>query len=167
MKALIIEDEIPVAAQLKKMLEQATPAITVLQVCRNIKESVTWLKNNPSPEIIFMDIELTDGKSFEIFEQVNVTSPVIFTTAYDDFAIKAIKLNALDYILKPIKESELSQALTKVEKFYASTPMKVDFSELQKLIASMTEGKHPKRLAIRTMNGASFINISEIVRLSG
>src|SRR5688572_4416650 len=113
MKALIIEDE-PLAAQrLETLVRGLEPSVSILAKLDTVKRSVEWLTSNPAPDLIFMDIQLADGVSFLIFEQCEVKSPIIFTTAYDAYAIKAFKVNSIDYILKPVDTGELSAALLK------------------------------------------------------
>lgn len=163
MKILIIEDELPAAEKLKKMLHSIDPGIHILDVCKSIESSVEWLMNNPPPSLIFMDIELADGTSFEIFKQVTVVSPVVFITAYDKFAIKALKLHALDYLLKPVNKSMLADTIKNaVLTNISNTPVII---EMQKLIANLLEGKKPQRLAINTRDGITFIDLGNIVRL--
>lgn len=113
MKVLIIEDEVQAAQHLRRLLKSLEPDWQILDNLDTIKRSVQWLQRNEAPDIIFMDIQLADGISFSIFEQVVVKAPVIFTTAYDAYALKAFKVNSVDYILKPVDESELALALQK------------------------------------------------------
>ena len=110
-KAVIIEDEKPSARRLQRMLEKQ--GLIVSQMLYSVKESIKWFKENPHPELIFLDIQLSDGLSFEIFEHVEIKSAIIFTTAYDEYALKAFKLNSIDYLLKPIDEEELIVAIEK------------------------------------------------------
>jgi two-component system LytT family response regulator len=112
---MIIEDEELTARKLVRMLRDIEPGCCILTTLSSIEESVAWLKEHTAPDVIFMDIELADGQSFEIFNQVKVSCPVIFTTAYDEFAIKAFKVNSIDYLLKPVKEEDLRRALAKIE----------------------------------------------------
>lgn len=111
LQVIIIEDEKPAARRLHRMLERNN--LQPISMLHSVKESVQWLKTNPNPDLIFLDIQLSDGLSFEIFESVTVSSAIIFTTAYDQFALKAFKLNSIDYLLKPIDEEELVQAISK------------------------------------------------------
>ncbi|PZD77939.1 LytTR family DNA-binding domain-containing protein [Mesonia sp. K7] len=111
MKAIIIEDEKPSARRLQRMLSEI--GVEVGTVLHSVNESIAWLLEHPHPDLIFLDIQLSDGISFEIFEEVPLKSAIIFTTAYDQYALKAFKLNSVDYLLKPIDEDELSQALSK------------------------------------------------------
>lgn len=113
MKVLIVEDEAPAARRLQLLLAEYDPKIQVVAVIDSIEDAVEWLRNFPHPELIFMDIMLADGQSFEIFEQVEIKTPIIFTTAYDEFAIKAFKVNSIDYLLKPIDPPLLAAALKK------------------------------------------------------
>ena len=107
MKTIIIEDEQFAAKRLEKMIAEADPAIEVVAKLESVADSVEWFRNNPHPDLIFLDIHLEDGISFSIFEQVKVSSPIIFTTAFDEYAIKAFKLKSIDYLLKPIMQDDL------------------------------------------------------------
>jgi DNA-binding LytR/AlgR family response regulator len=115
MKVLIIEDEPFARAELKRLIKATGTQMEVLEELDTVEDSVDWLNNNPAPELIFLDIQLADGISFEIFRQVKVNSPVIFTTAYDEYAIKAFELNSIDYLLKPVRQDMLDKALRKLE----------------------------------------------------
>jgi len=113
MKVLLIEDE-PLAAQrLETLVKSLEPSVFILAKLDTVKRAVEWLKSNPPPDLIFMDIQLADGVSFLIFEQCEVKSPIIFTTAYDAYALRAFKVNSIDYILKPVDKDELATALQK------------------------------------------------------
>ncbi len=113
MKVLIIEDERPASRKLIRLLKEADPGIEVIDVLGSVEESVNWFLENPSPELIFMDIQLEDGLCFEIFEKIRIKAPVIFTTAYDEYALKAFKVNSIDYLVKPISPDELKDAIDK------------------------------------------------------
>ncbi len=113
MKVLIIEDEAPAFRRLQKILEEIDPAIEILEVIDTVEDSVKWLNNHSAPELIFMDIQLSDGISFDIFEQVKISNPVIFTTAFDEYMLRAFKVNSIDYLLKPIKKEDLAYSLRK------------------------------------------------------
>ncbi len=115
MQVLIIEDEKPASQKLQKALLRCQPQAQVLAVLGSVDESVQWLKSNGQPDLIFMDIQLSDGISFRIFEQISLTCPVIFTTAYDEFWQEAFECNSIDYLLKPIKQEKLEAALGKYE----------------------------------------------------
>jgi two-component system response regulator LytT len=123
MKILIVEDEELAVKKLKKTLLSVDESATVVGESDSIKSTVDWLENNPSPDLILMDIELADGQSFEIFNHVQVKSPVIFITSYDEYALKAFKVNSVDYLLKPVQKEDLHAALEKfraMKKAYAS-----------------------------------------------
>lgn len=113
MKILIVEDENLAAKRIRKMAEELAPDIEILGVTDSILSTVSWLKENAAPDLIFMDIELADGQCFEIFNQVQVKSLIIFTTAYDEHALKAFKLNSIDYLLKPVNADDLKAAYEK------------------------------------------------------
>lgn len=116
MRVLIIEDETAAAVNLKAILYETEPDAEVLDTVESIEECVAWLRTHPQPDLIFMDIHLADGESFRIFEQTEVTAPVVFTTAYDRYALEAFKVNSIDYLLKPINAADVSRALTKLRR---------------------------------------------------
>ena len=113
MNVLIIEDEPFAQQELIRILNSIDPSINVLECIDSVEESVKWLENNKQPDLVFMDIQLSDGLSFEIFNHTEVVPPVVFTTAYDEYAIKAFKVNSIDYLLKPIEEEDLAKAIEK------------------------------------------------------
>ena len=115
MKVLIIEDEELAVKKLRKTLESVDSTAQVVGVADSIRSSVSWLQQNPAPDLILMDIELADGQSFEIFDKVEVKSTVIFTTSYDEYALKAFKVNSVDYLLKPVQKEDLQAALNKLK----------------------------------------------------
>lgn len=118
MNVLIIEDEYGAAQNLKFVLKEIDSTINTLAIIESVQDAVHWIKNNPAPELAFFDIQLADGNSFEIFKKVKIEFPVIFTTAYDQYAIKAFKVNSVDYLLKPIQKEVLQFALDKYQKIY-------------------------------------------------
>ena len=113
MKAVIVEDELIAAQNLQRVIGQVADDIQVIAVLQSVEESVEWFSLNPAPDLVFMDIHLADGSSFGIFEKVQITSPVIFTTAYDEYALKAFEVNSIDYLLKPINVRNFERAITK------------------------------------------------------
>ena len=115
MKVLLIEDELPAAKQLSKLLNDARPGFQILEALDSVESAVRWLRTFPMPDLIFMDIQIADGLSFDIFRQIELKGPVIFTTAFDHYAIQAFKVNAIDYLLKPIDPEDLARALEKFE----------------------------------------------------
>jgi DNA-binding LytR/AlgR family response regulator len=131
MNILIIENEKPAADKLLRLLMKIDESITVLGVIETVEEAINRLREIPQPDLILMDIQLDDGLCFEIFETINVDIPVIFTTAYDEYTLKAFKVNSVDYLLKPIDEKLLKSALGKFNKLYADKdPFKRDFKQL-------------------------------------
>lgn len=114
MQILIVEDEPLAASRLEKLVGEIVPGALILDKIDTVKRAVTWLSTHAAPDVILMDIQLADGISFQIFEQIKVNAPVIFTTAYDEYAIRAFKVNSVDYILKPVDKDELAAALAKV-----------------------------------------------------
>lgn len=113
MKVVIIEDEAPAARRLTGLIQECKPQAEIVAHFDSVETAVDWLQNNPAPDLAFMDIQLADGLSFDIFEATPVKCPVIFTTAYDEYAIKAFKVNSIDYLLKPIDKAELDNAFAK------------------------------------------------------
>lgn len=116
MNVLIIEDEIKTARELKTLVEQLRDNITVVDLLPSVKTSIQWFSQNNAPDLIFSDIQLADGLSFDIFKNIPVHTPVIFCTAFDEYAIRAFEANGIDYLLKPVDENRLMQALDKYEK---------------------------------------------------
>lgn len=116
MKALIIEDETAAARNLAAILRQAAPDMEIIATLESVEESIEWLRANPQPDLLFMDIHLADGDSFRIFDAVEITAPVIFTTAYDQYALEAFKVNSIDYLLKPLNASDVDRALAKLHR---------------------------------------------------
>jgi DNA-binding LytR/AlgR family response regulator len=117
MKVLIIEDETTASENLMAMLKEIDPSIEVLHVLESVQQTVRWLSTNPAPDLMFMDIHLSDGSAFTLFDQMDVQTPIVFTTAYDQYALDAFAVNSIDYLLKPIKTSELTRALEKFKKW--------------------------------------------------
>ncbi len=115
-RTVIIEDEIPAALRLQKLLKEVEPGIQVETVLESVSGSIRWLSEHPPPDLLMLDIQLADGLSFEIFREVSIDSFVIFTTAYDEYAIKAFELNSVDYLLKPVDRKKLAQAISKLER---------------------------------------------------
>ena len=116
MKALIIEDETAAAINLEALLRKVEPSLQIEAVLESVGESVEWLSSHPMPDLIFMDIHLADGESFRIFDRVEIDCPIIFTTAYDQYALEAFKVNSIDYLLKPITQNDLQRALDKLHR---------------------------------------------------
>jgi DNA-binding LytR/AlgR family response regulator len=120
-KALIIEDEEAAALRLGKIINEVAPDIEIIQRLDSIEQAVRWFSENEAPPLVFLDIQLADGLSFEIFKSVTIESFIVFTTAYDEYAIKAFELNSIDYLLKPVKKEKLAESITKFRKLNQNT----------------------------------------------
>lgn len=155
MTALIIEDEIPAGKRLEKLLLKND--FVILTQLHSIKSALIWFKENKMPDYVFMDIELADGKCFELFEKIKIESKVIFTTAYDEYALKAFDYNAIDYLLKPIDEERLKKMLSKVDVFRESF-----FTNL-KLVRYDLLNPYKKSFLIATSRGLKKITTEEII----
>ncbi|MBN2683102.1 MAG: response regulator transcription factor [Bacteroidales bacterium] len=161
MKVVIIEDEAFATLRLKKMIQNYNPEIKILAELESVAESVKWFRFNAEPDLIFLDIHLEDDLSFAIFEQVNISSPVIFTTAFDEYAIKAFKLKSIDYLLKPIVHEELAAALKKYEHF---SGLHRDSRDLQSLYNLLTtkERNYRERFSISVGTKIKLVEIADI-----
>ncbi|MBS1565017.1 MAG: response regulator transcription factor [Bacteroidetes bacterium] len=146
MKVLIIEDEELAVKKLRKTLLSVDETAEVVNVTDSIRSSVSWLQENPAPDLILMDIELADGQSFEIFDKVEVKSTVIFTTSYDEFALKAFKVNSVDYLLKPIQKEDLQAAIDKFKKMKSlySTQNSTAALNVDSLVKELQQKLQPK-----------------------
>ncbi len=155
MQILIIEDEARAANQLQSLLSGLDFNYELLEVIDTVEESVLWLQNHKSPDLIFMDIQLADGLSFEIFQKVHTDCPIIFTTAFDQYAIRAFRVNSIDYLLKPIQEADLNRALEKLRRSKKELTHTVDI-----LNSLMNDLQKPKtRSGILVKDGDGFIQI--------
>lgn len=159
-RIIIIEDEEVNAQRLQRILLKIRPEYQVLDVLKSIEKSVQWLSKNDAPDLIFMDICLTDGSSFEIFNLIDVKSPVIFTTAYDEYALKAFKYNSIDYLLKPIETEELETAIMKLEKF--ENPHLDQHNIIQNLIESISKKEYRTRFLLPQRDTFILVNVIEI-----
>ncbi|WP_343485921.1 LytTR family DNA-binding domain-containing protein [Allomuricauda sp. d1] len=161
MKAIIIEDEKPAARRLKRLLEEMN--VDVSTMLHSVGESLEWFHNNEHPDLIFLDIQLSDGLSFEIFDAIEVKSAIIFTTAYDEYALQAFKLNSIDYLLKPIDEDDLEKAIKKYRDFKPEKEqISVDFEDIKKLLSNPIEREYKKRFTARVGQHIKIINADEV-----
>lgn len=168
MKLLLIEDEELAVKKLQKTLFLIDPDIEIAGTADSIASSVEWLQNNHAPDLILMDIELADGQSFEIFNRIEVKSPVIFTTSYDEYALKAFKVNSIDYLLKPIQKEDLESALDKfkhLKKTYADTldkPLSMNnlVRELQSKLQSKSD--YRKRFLVKHAQKLVSVDVDQI-----
>jgi len=139
MKAVIVEDEIIAAQNLQRMIGQVAADIEVLAVLQTVEESIEWFSQNQAPDLVFMDIHLSDGSSFSIFDKVTITCPIIFTTAYDEYALKAFEVNSIDYLLKPISTKSFERSIAKFRSLAASNGSNTDL--IANLLKSFKETK--------------------------
>lgn len=156
---LIIEDEEPAALRLKKLLISLDPDIEILGIIDTVKSAGRWFENHPSPDLIMVDIQLGDGLSFDIFRKTKIESYVIFTTAYDEYAIKAFELNSIDYLLKPVDETKLANSLLKYRKFQ-SLSQSVNIGNLLETIESRKD-KFKKRFVVNIASKIKVIDVAE------
>ncbi|MFQ3239003.1 MAG: two-component system response regulator LytT [Olleya marilimosa] len=161
MKVIIIEDEKPSARRLKRMLESID--ITTETMLHSVEESIQWFNTNAHPDLIFLDIQLSDGLSFEIFDQVEVKSAIIFTTAYDEYALQAFKLNSIDYLLKPIDEEDLEAAVAKYKtRLPQKTNIALDFEDIKKLLVNPIDRVYKKRFSVKVGQHLKLVNIDDV-----
>lgn len=161
MNILIIEDEPRAANQLEKMLGECGFRYNLLQIIDTVEDASEWFQNNTAPDLIFLDIQLADGLSFEIFQKVKVDAPIIFTTAFDQYAIQAFKLNSIDYLLKPIQKDELNAALEKFNK--SKIPTSLDPSILSQLLASMQAPEMREGILVKDGGGQIHLKVSDLL----
>ena len=161
MNVIIIEDEKPSARRLTRMLQSL--GLNVVAMLHSVQESLEWFQNNKHPDLIFLDIQLSDGLSFEIFENIDVKSAIIFTTAYDEYALQAFKLNSIDYLLKPIDAEELEKAVLKYkERIPERKKVSLDFEDIKKLLINPLEREYKKRFTVRIGQHLKMITIDAI-----
>jgi len=163
MKVVIVEDEPQAAQRLENLLRLVDSKIEVLIILDSVKKSTAWLKSNPEPDLIFMDIQLADGLSFEIFEQTEVVCSVIFTTAFDEYALKAFKVNSIDYLLKPFDKEELQRSIAKYNRL---TSTKTDSSGMMESISyamQMLTKKYKQRFVLKVGEHLKSVEVSEIL----
>lgn len=159
MKVLIVEDEIPAQMQLERLLKAHFPDSEIMAVLTSVQKAVDWLAVH-SPELIFMDVELSDGQCFEIFKRTDVQAPVIITTAYDQFAIKAFKVNSVDYLLKPIDSTEFVKAVEKSSRMNKSA--QTDLKALEQLLQKSTPKEYKKRFILKHNDQINVLQVDEI-----
>ena len=158
---IIIEDEKPAARLLQRKVEKL--GLKVTKMLHSVEESITWFQNNSHPDLIFLDIQLSDGLSFELFEQMDIKSAVIFTTAFDEYALRAFKLNSIDYLLKPIDEDELSTAISKFKnQFQKNTISSLDFEAIKRMLVNPIEKEYKTRFSVKIGQQIKVISIDEI-----
>ena len=161
MNIIIIEDEKPAARLLQRKVEKL--GLQINKMLHSVEESIHWFDSNTHPDLIFLDIQLSDGLSFEIFESIDIKSAVIFTTAYDEYALRAFKLNSIDYLLKPIDDDDLSIAILKFKnQFKQNSIASLDFEMIKKMLLNPIERNYKKRFTIKMGQQLKMINIEEV-----
>jgi two-component system, LytTR family, response regulator LytT len=161
MNVLIIEDEIYTAQGLEKMLHSIEENINVVKIIGSVDETIEFLSEQPDIDLIFMDIQLSDGISFEIFSEIKVEYPVIFTTSYDEYAIKAFQVNSVDYLLKPVEQAALQKSLHKYKKLFATPSQNRQIEQMLSQI-SFVKKEYKSRLLVKTTKGLQTIPIEEL-----
>ena len=165
MKTIIIEDEKPAARLLQRKLEKLNVRVEVM--LHSVQEAIEWFSKNEHPDLIFLDIQLSDGLSFELFEKVEIKSAVIFTTAYDEYALRAFKLNSIDYLLKPIDEEELSVSISKFKSHFIKSKegnlnSQIDFEKIKQMFQSSFGQNSKKRFTVKIGQHLKVISTDEI-----
>jgi len=161
MKALLIEDEPYAVQQVQSLLAESAPEITLIAVLDSIESTVKWFSAHSPPDLVFMDVHLADGSCFEIFTHIEISSPVVFITAYDQYALDAFRVNGLDYLLKPLKKKDLERSL---ERFYEISSNKSDRMDYNRIAREILQnsGQYQKRLLIRYGQKITIIEIADV-----
>ncbi len=162
MRVLVIEDEQPAAKRLSRLITDLRPRAEILRFIDSVEDAVEYFEQGEKPDLVFMDIQLADGISFDIFSKTTVNVPVIFTTAFDHYALKAFKVNSIDYLLKPVEPEELKNAIEKFESIHLSEPkMRNDFATMLKEIREKGEN-FKKRFLVKTAGRLAFVHVEDI-----
>jgi two-component system, LytTR family, response regulator LytT len=161
MQILILEDEEQALLRLKKLIAEVVPDAAVAGSAASVQEAVQWLLNNTVPDLIFMDIQLADGNSFQLFTKIKITCPVIFTTAYEDYALQAFKVNSVDYLLKPIDKMDVKRAIDKLKLLQSSRSFVADYSEILKTIQQPPK-KYKDRFIVKLGDTIKSLNTPDI-----
>lgn len=161
MQILILEDEEQALDRLQKIIVKVLPDAVIAGAMATIGETINWLQVKPMPDLIFMDIQLADGNSFQLFTKLKITCPVIFTTAYESYALQAFKVNSVDYLLKPIDDNDVKRAIDKLKLLQSTSPFVVDYSEILKTI-QLPQKKYKDRFIIKLGDTIKSLRISDI-----
>lgn len=161
MRILVIEDEHFAAKRMSSLIAENLPDAQLVKVLDSVEDSVHWLENNVQPSLIFMDIQLADGLSFQIFQKTKVSCPVIFTTAYDEYALDAFKVNSIDYLLKPIELTAFRRAIEKYQQYYQNNLEAVNWKSVTSEIFS-SKTKHKQRFLVKTGQAYSYLDVGDI-----
>lgn len=165
MKYLIIEDEHHAAKRLKQLVKAIDSESECVATIDSVVDAVEWFENNTDPDLAFFDIQLADGLSFSIFQKTNVTVPVIFTTAFDEYALKAFKANSVDYLLKPVDQVELTNAIQKYKRLFGKRQTAINEEVIQHLMRRLDTPDYIKRFLIKQGTALSYVNVDTIARL--
>lgn len=161
MKILIIEDEIRAVSQLQSILKECDFNYELLEIIDTVEDAVQWFQQNTPPDLVFMDIQLADGLSFEIFQKTTVKAPIIFTTAFDQYAIQAFKVNSVDYLLKPIQKDDLNGALDKL--LQSNRPSTLDTDTLKQLLGDLQVPSERAGILVKSGNGFVQLKVSDLL----
>ncbi|MDX1936063.1 MAG: LytTR family DNA-binding domain-containing protein [Flavihumibacter sp.] len=161
MKILIVEDEEQAYKRLKKLIAEAVPGAVILDVVMSIQSAIKWFAGNPMPDLVFMDVNLADGESFEIFKQVSITCPIIFTTAYEEYAIKAFKVNSIAYLLKPVDKADIEAAMAKLHSIKGHSPAP-DYVNLLKNLQQPLATAYRERFVVKLGDNLKSIPTDEV-----
>jgi two-component system, LytTR family, response regulator len=162
MDYLIVEDEFHAAKRLRTLIETNFIGVQCLQVIDSVEDAVSWFNDNTPPDLAFFDIQLADGLSFKIFQEVDIDVPVIFTTAFDEYALKAFKTNSVDYLLKPIDEPELIAAINKYKRNFGRGYAPIESSVISALMQKLNAPEYIKRFLIKQGTALSYVSVGEI-----
>jgi DNA-binding LytR/AlgR family response regulator len=158
MKVPIIEDEAPAYRRLEKIIRESDPSAEIVGIIQSVKEGIKWFQANPSPDLIFSDIQLADDLSFSIFKQLNITIPIIFITAFDEYAINAFKFYSIDYLLKPVNAEDLKNSLEK----YKTIQQKNTGNNFEDLLSKLTEKRYRERFLVYSGDSLIPVNFTDV-----
>ena len=158
MKVLIIEDEAPAYRRLEKLIRESDPSVVIAGIIQSVKDGIEWFKSNPSPDLIFSDIQLGDDLSFTIFKQLNITIPIIFITAFDEYAINAFKFYSIDYLLKPVNANDLKNSLNK----YKTIRQNNALNNFDELLSKLAEKRYRERFLVYSGDSLIPINCTDV-----
>lgn len=161
MKALLIEDENFAVQQVKSLLKEVAPDMDIMEVLDSIESTIEWFGAHESPHLVLMDVQLADGSCFEIFNHIEIKCPVVFITAYDQYALDAFRVNGLDYLLKPLKKKDLERSLERFYSLHTRGSQSLDYQRIAKEIMQQS-GLHQKRILVRYGQKMNIIDLSEI-----
>lgn len=162
MNFLIVEDEKPAAKRLSKLIKKFRQKANIIEILDSVEETVKWLDNHDRPDLIFMDIQLADGISFEIFNQTEINTPIIFTTAYDEYALQAFKVNSIDYLLKPIDPDELEQAIEQFDSYRQGKEKVFNRSTIEQLLNTIAKKDYKERFLVKTGQQLTYLPVKDI-----